>query len=441
MGNGDVSRRRILALAAGGIGSLAGCSSNTSSDGSTSTTRESTTATDTATSEPTTQTDTATPEPTTRIESFVDVDGAEFTIDGDSVYFFGTRPQNVMDLSHPVEWIEENFDMLAREGYTIARVHAFQPFWGDESKQPQPGDYNEDVMRRLDRVVQAARIRGIRLSLMLINAMPAYHNSDSLDENNGVNAHTYANYADSADTYDEFYTNSQCKELYKRRVEAVLTRENTITGVEHRNEPAIAMWELGNEIEYTEPWTLDDPTLQPWIDEMSTHVKSIDDNHLVTTGEYGWADRNNYLADHEPDSVDVCSLHYYPGPNGGYDLPNDPEQDHPGLLRDLIETGQQELGKPVYVGEYNWKVATGAQPPLTERNEQLRVMHEMFDDVNVAAALYHSLSQSDQQSWPRGGATVFGDTDDGSMAEFERFAEIQYEKSADGAMPAVEALE
>jgi mannan endo-1,4-beta-mannosidase len=439
MVDNDVPRRRVLAVAATGIGSIAGCLTGSTPDGDTSQTDSPTTEPATRT-EPPTQTETETPEPTTQVQSFVDVDGTELTIAGDSVHFFGTRPQNVMDLSHPAEWIEDNLDLMQREGYTLARVHAFQPFWGDESKQPQPGEYNEEVMQRLDRVVRAARVRGIRLSLMLLNGKPPYHNADDLADNPGVNAHTYANYAEGADTYDDFYTNAACKELYKQRVEAVLTRENTITGVEYRDEPAIAMWELGNEIEYAEPWTHDDPTLRPWIEEMSRHVKSIDENHLVTTGEFGWAGRNNYTADHAPDGVDLCSIHYYPGPQS-YDLENDAERDHPGLLRDLIRTGQRELGKPVYVGEYNWQVETGAEPPLTERNEELRVIHDVLDDVDVAAAAYHSLAQSTQQDWPRGGATTFGDTDDGSMAEFERFAEIQYNKSADGALPAVDAFD
>lgn len=408
----DISRRRVLSVAAAaGIGSIAGCNTGSS------------------------DTDT-----TSQFDSFVGVDGAELTIRGDSVHLFGTRPSDVMDLNHPSERTEEMFDLLAEEGYTLGRVHAYQPFWGDESKQPQPGEYNEEVMQQLDRVVNAARTRGIRLSLMLINAKPALHNSETLDDNPGVNAHTYANYADTAEEYDDFYTNEECKELYKQRVEAVLTRENTITGVEYRNEPAIAMWELGNEIEWSEPWKHDDPTLQPWITEMADYVKSIDNNHLVTTGEFGWANRNNFIADHEPENIDLCSVHYYPGPKS-YDLPNDPERDHPGLLRDLIETGRQELDKPVYVGEYNWKVETGAEPPLSERNEQLRVIHEMLDDVDVAAAAFHSLSKSTYQDWPRGGATTFADTDDGSMDEFRRFAAIQYRKSADGTLPAVDAFE
>lgn len=429
-----LSRRRLL-LSLGLTSALAGCTgtsdrnpgNETSTEGQPD---ESETDRQPNENNPETQAD----DTDRQFESFVTADDTQLTLDDQPVYLFGTRPHFVMNFNEPAEWIEEMFELMARNGYTLARVHAFQPSWGDESQQPQPGAVSEPVMQRLDRVIDTARTYGIRLSLMLINAKPALHIADGLDDKYGVNAHTYANYADTAEEYDDFYTTRECIELYKQRVETVLTRTNTITGVEYRNDPTILLWELGNEIEYEEPWKHEDPSLRPWIEEVSAHIKSLDENHLVTTGEFGWAGRNNYVADHQPDTVDLCSIHYYPGPRS-YDLPNDPGRDHPGLLKDLIESGHRELNKPVYVGEYNWGVETGAEPPLQERNEQLRRMHEVFDETDVAAAAYHMLSLDTYHDWPRGNPTTFGDTDDGSMEEFRRVSEIQSDKSADGTLP------
>lgn len=425
MENNNSSRRRFLgAITAVGVGTTAGCSSS-------STEREPT-SNESVSGKPN--------EPTSQIDSFVNADGTDMVIDGEPIYLFGARPMHVMTLNWDINHIDLLFDELNRIGATLVRVHAFQPFWGAQSLQPQPGEYNEQIMQRLDRVIEAAQNRGIRLSLMLINAKPALHNSDTLDENPGVNAHTYANYAETAEEYDDFYSNEECKNLYKQRLESVLTRKNTITGVEYRNDPTIAMWELGNEIEYSEPWKRDDPTLKPWIDEMSGYVKSLDSNHLVTTGEFGWADRNNFVSDHEPEGIDVCSLHYYPGPNA-YDLANDPERSHPDLLADLITTGHQELEKPVYVGEYNWQVKNDAAPPLTTRNEQLRIMHDVFDRTDVAAAAFHALGLDSEQDYPRGGSTSYADSDEGSMAEFRRFAEQRHNKSATDALPPLPPFE
>lgn len=440
MTNDNSSRRRrfLGSVLAVGVGAISGCSSSSTETGTEATGRETETAErgPEATESVSTEADGR----ESQIDSYVEVDGTQMVVDGEPVYLFGTRPMHVMTLNWASDHIELLFDELDRMGATLARVHAFQPFWGDPSLQPQPGDYNEEIMRRLDRVVEAAQNRGIRLSLMLINGKPPLHNADTLDENFGVNAHTYANYVETAEEYDDFYSNEECMELYKQRVETVLTRENTVTGVEYRNDPTVAMWELGNEIEYAEPWRRDDPTLQPWIDEMSSYVKSIDSNHLVTTGEFSWADRNNFEADHEPDGIDVCSIHYYPGPNS-YDLANDPGRAHPDILEDLITTGHQDIEKPVYVGEYNWQVEQGADSPLTTRNEQLRVMHDVFDRTDVAAAAFHALGLDSEQDYPRGGSTAYADSDEGSMAEFRRFAEQRHNKSASGALPPLPPFE
>ncbi|KAI7994945.1 Mannan endo-1,4-beta-mannosidase 2 [Camellia lanceoleosa] len=109
----------------------------------------------------------------------------------------------------------------------------------------------------------------------------------------------------------------------------LLTRKNTITRIQYRNDPTIFAWELINE-----PQCMTDRsgnTLQDWIEEMSAFVKSIDMNHLVTVGLEGfygpkspkrltvnpagiWA--NNLGSDFNRNSkiltIDFASLHIYP---------------------------------------------------------------------------------------------------------------------------------
>lgn len=368
---------------------------------------------------------------------FVEADETNLVVNGEPLYLAGTAPGYMLNLNlnRLDEVIDVMFDHIAKRGLPLARVHVVQPFWGDKETQPIPGETNEAVLSQFDRIIEAAQKRGIRLTASFINAGPAYpqHYDDSVDLY-GVNVTTYVEHAESADAIDEFYTNDECIELYKQRVQKVLTRENTLTGVEYRNDPTIAMWELGNEIEWADTTARDDPSLRPWIEEVGSFIKSIDDNHLLTTGEYGWAGRNNYLTDHQPDSIDVCSLHYYPGPQS-YDLPNDPDKDHPDLLRDFIQTGHEDLGKPVYVGEYNWKVERGSEPPLTKRNKQLAVMHDVFDDTDVAMTAHHALTLDSREESPRGPAITYADADDGTMSELQQYAATQYSKSTDGTLP------
>ncbi|MBA0743709.1 hypothetical protein Gogos_006368, partial [Gossypium gossypioides] len=98
---------------------------------------------------------------------------------------------------------------------TIARTWAFND--GDYMPlQTSPGSYNEDVFKILEekenKYVQWAKQRGQDL-----------------------------------ENEDDFYTNSLVKEYYKNHVKAVLTRNNTITGVLYKDDPTIFAWELINE--------------------------------------------------------------------------------------------------------------------------------------------------------------------------------------------------
>ena len=73
--------------------------------------------------------------------------------------------------------------------------------------------------------------------------------------------------------------------------------------------------------------------MQAWVGEMSSYLKSIDSNHLVTVGEEGfwgyndvnivnnpensvspWAalTGNNFTAQHNFDSIDFTGIHYWP---------------------------------------------------------------------------------------------------------------------------------
>lgn len=433
------SRREFVkGLSIAGVGATAGCIGPLRNEDNDEPMQDGENSTNNSTEENGSSDDTQS-EP--KIQSFVEVDGTDLVIDGKEAYLFGTRPMHVMPFTEPKEEIDLIFDHLNRIGATLARVHAFQPFWGEEQLQPEPGEYNEEVMQRLDQVIEAGRQRGIRVSLMLMNAMPAFHNAESIDDNYGVNAHTYANYADSADEYNDFYRNRECKQLYKKRVSSVLTRENSITGMEYREDPAIAILELGNEIEWNEHWKRDSSSLQSWIREMSDYVRTIDDNHLITTGQYGWAGRSAFVKDHQPKNIDICSLHYYPGPNGGYNLPNDSRGDHPDLLRRFINKGQEEVGKPVYVSEYTWKVKQDAEEPLPKRNEELSEMHRVMNEEDLSACTHHALGRDENQDYPRGSSTSYADSDENTMKEFRRFGEIQFEKSEEGVFPPLESFE
>jgi len=156
---------------------------------------------------------------------------------------------------------------------------------------------------------------------------------------------------------NDFYTNATCKQLYKDYINYFLNRVNTITGKAYKDDPTILMWELANEPRCESGPSGD--TLQSWIDEMAGYIKSIDPNHLVSTGEEGWyniagnsnwkydgSQGTDYIRNNQSPYIDVCSFHLYPE---GYGMS---DQDNLDWIQKHLADAHNIAGKPVYLGEF-----------------------------------------------------------------------------------------
>ncbi|GLJ19089.1 hypothetical protein SUGI_0342820 [Cryptomeria japonica] len=75
--------------------------------------------------------------------------------------------------------------------------------------------------------------------------------------------------------------------VYDEQVfQRIMTRNNSLNGVVYKDDPTIFAWELINE-----PRCQIDPsgrTVQRWVKEMASYVKSIDSNHLLEVGMEGF---------------------------------------------------------------------------------------------------------------------------------------------------------
>lgn len=100
--------------------------------------------------------------------------------------------------------------------------------------QSAPGQFNENTFRSLDRVVAEAGKRGIRTLLCLTNYW---------DDFGGISV--YLKWARDAGenvsltNKDDFFRNPRCKQMFKDNARAILTRKNTVNGIEYRNDPGI----------------------------------------------------------------------------------------------------------------------------------------------------------------------------------------------------------
>ncbi|HLN96994.1 MAG TPA: cellulase family glycosylhydrolase, partial [Pyrinomonadaceae bacterium] len=214
-----------------------------------------------------------------------------------------------------------------------------------------PGNWNEEAFVHLDHVLAEAARNKLLVQLCLANWWR---------DTGGVTQ--YLRWAGIKDAADErfrfginperamlFYTNEETRRLYREHLEKLATRRNTVTGILYRDDPNIFGWELMNEAQsVTNRWA----ERRSWIAEMSTFLKSLDPNHIIAPGDWGYrtaAERREWLRDHQLANIDYCDVHNYPRDD------TDSFVDSPAALREFIENRAAaafSVNKPLVFGEF-----------------------------------------------------------------------------------------
>lgn len=101
-----------------------------------------------------------------------------------------------------------------------------------------------------------------------------------------------------------FFRDPRTRRDYRTWVNHVVHRVNSLTGLAYRNDPTIMSWELMNEGN-ARPEAL----RLAWTAEMSAYVKSLDPNHLVSSGH---ANVSEKLSDLTIPTLDFGTWHGYP---------------------------------------------------------------------------------------------------------------------------------
>jgi mannan endo-1,4-beta-mannosidase len=229
-------------------------------------------------------------------------------------------------------------------------------YWDPALGRPAFND-GASGLQRLDRVLAAAAAHDVKLIVVLTNNWREFGGIDQYVTWYGLRAH------------HEFFTEPGPREAYRAWLSHVIGRRNTVNGRLYAEDPTLFGWELANEPRCKNGGPLDSPdgwdssVLTRWADEMSSHVKQLDPNHLVSVGDEGflqqggehWAYRGNDGVDHAAltalSHVDFGTFHLYPEDWGT----------PPGFaerwISDHLRVGR-ELGKPSVLEEYGIKSKT-----------------------------------------------------------------------------------
>ncbi|KAJ2643383.1 hypothetical protein GGF44_001193 [Coemansia sp. RSA 1694] len=193
----------------------------------------------------------------------------------------------------------------------------------------------------------------------------------------------YLDYAGRFYADPDLYNTTQA--WFRDHIRAVVTRRNTVTGIEYRDDPSILAWELMNEPQIIDSASLaGHDQLFEWIDSTASLIHALDPHHLVTTGAESKNGEQWFNAMHKSKHITLASCHFWPLNWGLYNS-TDPTLDSVdysirkmNLFVDSIGRWSRQLDKPCVLFEYglmrdNWGPEAGLgayspAAPVTHRN-------------------------------------------------------------------------
>ncbi|QEG33992.1 cellulase family glycosylhydrolase [Bythopirellula goksoeyrii] len=227
--------------------------------------------------------------------------------------------------------IEDALESIRQLGGTVVRTYVLSvrregSDMGEYVHVRGPGDFNEEAFRVLDKVLQIAGEKGIRVIIPFVDNWKWWGGG--------------AEYAQFRDKPPEaFWSDEEVIGDFEETIRFTLSRTNTYTGTPYKNDPAIFGWETGNELDSTPEWTR----------RIAAYIKSLDSNHLVIDGYSLHGVRQESLDD---PNIDVITTHHYPNAGGGF-------------VKPILKAREMTKGKkPYFVGEFGFVPAAEIEQVL-----------------------------------------------------------------------------
>lgn len=314
------------------------------------------------------------------------------------------------------ERLDRELALLAEMGVTNLRVMAGsegpdgEPWRVAPALQTAPGVYDQQLLDGLDYLVEAAAGHRMRLVLCLTNFWPwtggmAQYVSWDSGEPIPYPAGPETDWDAYQDFAARFYGSAGAREAYRRHVIAMVTRVNGLTGKAYRDDPTIMAWELANEPRGRGRAA----AFNAWIDETAEQIKSLDSNHLVTTGCEGntplpGPNGLDFTANHDGPHIDYATVHIWPQNWGWYD-PADAEATFPDARFEArAYLGQHEqlaarLGKALVLEEFGLARDGGVFEPDAPATRRDVFFAAMFEAVEESVDAGGPLAGSNFWAW------------------------------------------
>ena len=231
--------------------------------------------------------------------------------------------------------------------------------------QSAPGVLDETILQGLDFVIAELDKRGMDAVIYLNNAWDWSGGYGFYLKECGYgdspNTNVPGGYSEYVDYCANFSREPRAIEMYYNYIKSIVSRQNSITGRSYKDEPAIMAWQLCNE---PRPFSKDNKeAFAKWISGAAALIKSIDPNHLVSTGSEGYigceVDMELCRKIHADKNIDYLTIHIWPV-NWGWAPRSNPDS---GIENACLESGNyiaehiglaKQLDKPLVIEEFGY---------------------------------------------------------------------------------------
>ncbi|CAN5521445.1 hypothetical protein BH10BAC3_BH10BAC3_07120 [soil metagenome] len=263
--------------------------------------------------------------------SYISVSNKQFKLNGKPYNYIGANYWYggllAVDGKAGEDRLKKELDFLQSKGVNNLRIAVgaegvtAYPYRipGSKTLQPAQGRFDEKIMKGLDCLLVEMSKRNMKAVLHFTNTwewsggLGQYlewngYKNQPLPKKEGYTWDVYQQYI------SQFFSCDPCKNAVDDLIRYVVNRTNSISGKKYIDETAIMAWEIINE---PRPMSVKAvPAFLEWMKHVSALVKSLDKNHLLTTGSEGDIASNNdigvYESIHADTNIDYLTIHIWP---------------------------------------------------------------------------------------------------------------------------------
>lgn len=271
----------------------------------------------------------------------------------------------------------------------------------EPSLQVAPGVYNDTILAGLDYFMNELRERDMTAVLYLNNSWEwsgGYSVYLQWSGHGDVVVPAVDGWPAYMEYVKQFPQSDSAKALFANHVNYIVSRTNRYNQIKYVDDPTIMSWQIGNE-----PRAFSDENKEPfarWMADVAAQIKSLDPNHMVSSGSEGsWGcemDMNLFEKIHADPNINYLNIHIWP-----YNWSWVKADSLKGLLPRAKENTKKYIddhmviarkySKPIVLEEFGFPrdgFSFSKEAPTTARDEYYRYVFDLIRQDRESGGLF-----------------------------------------------------